>query len=404
MLCDDDFIMTAETRFDDALSILASKANIGVVGGRLQDIHQVGDVFHSQKRFWELYLNLDRDRQHLVSVPINYLAPEPHYCNRIKYFMCDAVMNFAIFRKAIFDGAAGWDPMFKSNGEHEDFYLNLKYNTDYDVAYVPTMMAEHHHPPSHGYAKLRHRSDGWRRFMAKWNINQHFEMGLGLRTVTEPSKLHKPPLEHKNFFVNAELDANTDWPSEGRFGVSNTTGQFFSRSQYRDHLEQKKKASVYARLELGADGKIGFQGGRWAAPQKDPAPPFYMDSPCLEACKPEFRIKAETDASADFFGYLRLSNASHGSDKFADLRLVLSWRKGKDYIRFREPINIYGHSIRANQWTAIPMRPPPVNGLLTYELTLETEDVSQFIDGDVVVQSNCVTRGKQVNGWATGRV
>jgi len=90
--------------------------------------------------------------------------------------MCDAVLNFAVMRRTIFDNPCiRWDERFKSNGEHEDFYLNLKFNSDVKVAYLPTMTAGHHHPEefSKYRSRLRDRREGWTAFFDKWGIDQY---------------------------------------------------------------------------------------------------------------------------------------------------------------------------------------------------------------------------------------
>ena len=48
-----------------------------------------------------------------------------------------------MFRRSIFSERICWDSDIKINGEHEDFYLNLRLNTDLKVAYLPSMAALH---------------------------------------------------------------------------------------------------------------------------------------------------------------------------------------------------------------------------------------------------------------------
>lgn len=90
-------------------------------------------------------------------------------------------LNFAVMRKKIFADGAGWDTRFRSNGEHEDFYLNLKENTHWEVAYCPDFICSHNHLSSTSYKNLRNRQDGWRLFGVKWLLTHHLEIGFGLR-------------------------------------------------------------------------------------------------------------------------------------------------------------------------------------------------------------------------------
>ena len=97
-------------------------------------------------------------------------------------------MNFCVFRRSIFSDCIRWDDRIKINGEHEDFFLNLKLNSQWKVAYLPSMAALHHHPLAAGSyeSALRSRQDGWTYFLEKWGIDQHLEIGTGVRAL-EPS-------------------------------------------------------------------------------------------------------------------------------------------------------------------------------------------------------------------------
>lgn len=203
VLCDDDFVFGAKTRFDDALRILEAAPDIAVVGGRLYDF----DGEREWARNWELYLQYDRPNKLLLTVPIYELAPRVRELSGTRYYLCDAVLNFALFRRSIFEQGISWDEQFKSNGEHEDFYLNLKLNSDYRVAYLPTMYAYHHHPEEYrAYrAKLRDRNDGWTKFLKKWGLEQHLELGLGVRTITDVDTIVGLEDARSRFFVNGDL-------------------------------------------------------------------------------------------------------------------------------------------------------------------------------------------------------
>ncbi len=208
VLCDDDFVLGAGTDFSSALLIMQACPDIGVIGGKLHDYD--GTLQEEYDRHWELFLHLDRANRTLTSVPISQYAPRARQLGSIRYYMCDAVMNFAVMRQSIFDpagAAAGWDERFKSNGEHEDFFLHLKQNTAVRVAYLPTMFAYHHHPEAFcAYRRrLRDRLDGWRRFLAKWDIDQHLEIGLGVRTIDDLGTVVPAAEAEARFFLNDDL-------------------------------------------------------------------------------------------------------------------------------------------------------------------------------------------------------
>ena len=188
VLCDDDFILTEQTSFDGALHILNNNPDIGIVGGFLCDITENGQ--HS--RHWEILLNYDLGRRSLTAIPIQHYAPTPEYSGPYPYFRCDAVMNFAVMRTSIFSETIRWDPKFLCNGEHEDFYLNIKQNSDIGIAYHPGMRADHHHIASSRYHEKRLRNVGWRQFLEKWNIDQHLDLTYGLQTREDPGVLTSP--------------------------------------------------------------------------------------------------------------------------------------------------------------------------------------------------------------------
>jgi len=204
VLCDDDFVFGGRTDFTEALRILRHHPEIGVVGGKLYDYN--GSLEYT--RNWELFLHLDVVNRTLTSTPIFHYAPRAPQMGTTRFYLCDAVMNFAVMRRAIFaESAIRWDERFKSNGEHEDFFLNMKLNSSVRVAYLPTMVAYHHHPEAFvSYrAKLRERLEGWKQLFAKWNIDQHLEIGLGVRSIDDLNETVEPEQARDRFFLNDNL-------------------------------------------------------------------------------------------------------------------------------------------------------------------------------------------------------
>jgi GT2 family glycosyltransferase len=204
VLCDDDFVFGERTDFAGALRILKHDDAIGIVGGKLYDFDGNAEAV----RHWELYLHLDTANRTLTSMPIYELAPRVRQIGSIRYYLCDAVMNFAVFRRNIFTRpTVRWDERFKSNGEHEDFYLNLKLNSSVKVAYLPTMVAYHHHPEEFERyrLRLRERLEGWKQFFLKWDLEQHLELGLGVRSVDDYASAVPADQAWERFFLNADL-------------------------------------------------------------------------------------------------------------------------------------------------------------------------------------------------------
>ncbi|MBH9974723.1 MULTISPECIES: glycosyltransferase [Bartonella] len=184
LLCDDDFVFTDETDINIPLQALKKFPEIGIVTGAVIDHHKAGSSVYFQKRYYEKFIYLDKERKTFCSVPISYIKPHIYETPGHTFFQCDIGLNFAVMRKDIFKDGIEWDSRFKCNGEHEDFYLNLKYNSHWKVAYTPEFYCNHEHLSNSTYVKLRDRQDGWLEFGKKWGIEQHLEFGYGLRNMS----------------------------------------------------------------------------------------------------------------------------------------------------------------------------------------------------------------------------
>jgi GT2 family glycosyltransferase len=182
LLCDDDFVLGAETGIEQAIAVLDAAADIAVVGGRLHDLDERGE----RVRNWEMFFHYDPRHRTFTAIPIYNYTPVARTFAGINVFMCDAVLNFCVFRRSIFCDGVRWDDAIKINGEHEDFYLNLKLNTDWKVGYLPSLAALHSPTVAAGRyrSRLRGRQTGWEYFRTKWNIEQHVEIGTGVRPVS----------------------------------------------------------------------------------------------------------------------------------------------------------------------------------------------------------------------------
>jgi len=180
---DDDFVFTEKSSFDVPRRILEQNGHIGLVGGSVIDIFisSQGQKYRSFRR-WEKKVYLDEESQLFLSVPIDHLPPEIGCVDGQQYYFCDMTLNWALCRRDMFiDQRVLWDPQFKSNGEHENFFLQLKKHSPYRVVYYPGMQCDHHHIGDSTYERLRSREDGWVRFGRKWNVVAHLEIGVGLR-------------------------------------------------------------------------------------------------------------------------------------------------------------------------------------------------------------------------------
>lgn len=221
LLCDDDFVLTEDTSIDDARVILMAAPDVGVVGGKLVDAVTGGKTASYVDRLYEMHFFHDVANRLLVSVPLHMFAPEPRMIAGLLCYPCDALLNFALFRTAMFSPSIRWDARFKSDGEHEDFYLNLKTNSAWSAVYLPTMVAEHERPASVGYQRKRQRTGGWSGMMRKWGIDQYLEYGAGLRTCAEIGLLYRElDLDKERFLQAGQLVYSAaSGQREGRFEI-----------------------------------------------------------------------------------------------------------------------------------------------------------------------------------------
>jgi GT2 family glycosyltransferase len=197
LLCDDDFILSKDTSFEAALGILDGEPDIGVVSGLLYDLYDrvdasvVPPLANSNPRNWERWIDYAPQRRQLTLTPIERRLPVAGQVGRFGYFEADAVLNWAILRRSMFDEGVSWDAQFKSNGEHEDFYLALKKLGRYRVVYTPEMTAYHHSVMADHYRPLRDRTEGWRLFGRKWGVD-HIQDGDEFIDIATGARMPTP--------------------------------------------------------------------------------------------------------------------------------------------------------------------------------------------------------------------
>jgi glycosyltransferase involved in cell wall biosynthesis len=181
LLADDDFIFHPTTSLAIPTAILDNDPEVDIIGGLLQQIDGELDFAKSYPRSWERFFLVDRPKGLLVSLPIDLFFPIERSVNGHRYLLCDAVMNWAVLRTSVFARGAIWDQRFTCNGEHEDFYINLKLNTNVKVAYSDEFVAFHHHPEDSTYSVRRNNQEGWCLLGEKWTLRQYLDVPFGLR-------------------------------------------------------------------------------------------------------------------------------------------------------------------------------------------------------------------------------
>jgi hypothetical protein len=110
-------------------------------------------------------------------------------------------LNWGVMRRAVFCKNIRWDENIKINGEHEDFFLNLKSNSSWKVGYLPELLCDHEQPNGVGYHALRSRLAGRKVLSEKWQLTNHLEVGVGLRKYEDYTAFELLPLKLDRFNV-----------------------------------------------------------------------------------------------------------------------------------------------------------------------------------------------------------
>ena len=159
VICEDDIVFTKHTKLETWHTILETDPDIGIVGGMLK----VNDTIeqHYEAEIW-----IKNSEYHIKQVTEQRKTESGD-----PYFKCDIVLNFFMMRKRVWNENP-WDTQFKSAFEHSDFFLRLKYQTGWQVAYTPDVCACHNRGDVNSrYKKYRKRVTGWTLFADKWKVD-----------------------------------------------------------------------------------------------------------------------------------------------------------------------------------------------------------------------------------------
>lgn len=392
ILCDDDFFFDTGTRFDAALTIFHARPDVGVVGGCLYDHHETSTDVTKNTRYWELLFSYDQEKGKLCAIPVHYFAPEPAYIQGVRYYECDAVMNFAVFRTEMFDSVIRWDPRFKSNGEHEDFYLNLKMNGRYRVVYTPDIIAHHHHPHQPNYWKFRFRSIGWQKFLDKWKLRQYLELDVGLRVTNQVDQVLPYASGYENHYNGSPLDTREAPVRTNQLLISNVTGRLIPQ---RHRIATGNNVALACTVQFDLDGRGKTKGGAWhyetsrPSTRRDPV----FEKPCpgervleFNSIFPDFHTEI-----SDIFCFIRPSLPGEGAARFCKLEgfeLYFSVAIGSDYVVYMKKSLIHEQHVICNQWNAVSVSIPPLSCDLVIELAVFHGAKLVYSTSSVVPYSN----------------
>jgi phosphorylcholine metabolism protein LicD len=164
LIVDDDFEFSKESKIQNFLEVLNTNKDIGIVGGNLEGHSEFNyNIIIQDNKLYYIQFK----KQHYFQTPQMGLDKE-----RIPYIYCDIVLNFALFKKEVFNDIK-WDDELKLV-EHTDFYLRLKQQNKWLVTFTPTVWAGHpekvNTPEYLNFRQNINSSEGLNKWEQKWNI------------------------------------------------------------------------------------------------------------------------------------------------------------------------------------------------------------------------------------------
>jgi glycosyltransferase involved in cell wall biosynthesis len=185
LLCDDDFVLDERADINRALTT-AIEGNYDIIGGDFYNFVTI----NSLRTFLRLLLKKPGDLKRFLlkqSKTSRYIGvfyiKEPSTCElRVTNiapdqspFQCDLVNNFFIGRTDKIKNAGGWDPELKL-GEHEDFFLRMKY-AGLKVAYLSGFGTRHYPVIKSNYKTYRLKAAEFKnRFISKHGFKVYKEV------------------------------------------------------------------------------------------------------------------------------------------------------------------------------------------------------------------------------------
>ncbi|TES92943.1 MAG: hypothetical protein E3J87_03405, partial [Candidatus Cloacimonadota bacterium] len=125
-VCEDDIIFTAMTKLEILRDILEKRKKIGIAGGSLKKVNR----YETKEQGYEATLRIENDTIYVEKIE----EPQWKKFGNAEYFYCNIISNVFMMRQEIWRQIK-WDERYKTTPEHTDFFLLLKQNTDWKVAF-----------------------------------------------------------------------------------------------------------------------------------------------------------------------------------------------------------------------------------------------------------------------------
>ena len=167
-VCEDDIIFTEETELETLRKILEERPQVGIVGGSLRRVKK----YETTEQDYNATLRIDNDTIYLEKA-INPIWKK--LTGIVWYFYCDIISNVFLMSCDIWKEIK-WDERYKTTPEHTDFFLSLKMNTNWKIAFTDSVRMEHHDQEykDHEYIAKRIRTDGYKVLAQKWDVKYYW--------------------------------------------------------------------------------------------------------------------------------------------------------------------------------------------------------------------------------------
>jgi len=182
-VCEDDIIFTEETGLEVLREILEERPQIGIVGGSLKRVKK----YETKEQDYNATLRINNDTIYVEKVT----EPAWQELRNIGYFYCDIISNVFLMRHDIWREIK-WDEQYKTTPEHTDYFLQLKNNTSWKVAFTDSVRMEHHDQEykDHEYIAKRIRTDGYKLLAQKWGVKYYWNSWSKKWGINNPMGLY----------------------------------------------------------------------------------------------------------------------------------------------------------------------------------------------------------------------
>jgi len=247
LVCEDDIVFTVETKLETLRDILEKRNSIGIAGCLIKRVKREGTTGQN----YEARLSIAKDTIYVRQVA----KPAWKKLGDTRYFYCDIISNVFMMRREIWNQIK-WDEQYKTTPEHTDYFLLLKHNTDWKVAFTDSMSMEHHaqYRCGHEYTVKRTRAYGYKKLASKWGVKYYWNSWHKNWGIANPMGLYTYAKQRFPKEV-AEEEALSARQRDSKIAIGIKT--FMREETLFKTLDSIEKYFPYAyRLYIADDGNI----------------------------------------------------------------------------------------------------------------------------------------------------